>query len=303
MESRFAASRSDLEARFAHWRHVAGLLTFPEEWLMGAGLGRLPSRYFYDARGTDFPGSYTIREDNGRRILIVAGPRHARGYGEVLRISQRIPGVSGRMVVVRVVARAERDALLPLEICTKHLLYSAGCISAVARLKGSLAWQQASFRLDGRAFSSDLPDSSRPMVFSFAADTEGAKIEIANLSAVRDDGVELITNGDFSAGMSRWFFSSDHEHLPWHAKNLLLNILFDEGIVGLGLFSAVVALALARLMRVSRDRRLSPFIVMSIVGFLVAGLFDSLLDVPRVAFLFYLLLFVGLGMPRYSGAS
>ena len=304
MESRFATSRSDLDVRLAHWRHVVDLLKFPEEWLIGAGLGRLPARYFYDVHTADFPGSYTLADDVGRRLLVVAGPRHVHGYGELLRISQRIAPVTGRGVHVRVIARAARDARLELAICEKHLLYSAGCVGGVGRLKATYpAWEETSVELDGRQFFGAPSDVVRPMVFSFAVETEGAKLEIASVSVKRDDGVDLIENGDFSSGLSRWFFTSDHEHLPWHAKNLFLNIFFDEGVIGLVLFVALVASALGRLILVVRTRPAAPFIAASIIGFVVVGAFDSLLDVARVAFLFYLVLFVGLTVPRGPHSS
>jgi hypothetical protein len=52
----------------------------------------------------------------------------------------------------------------------------------------------------------------------------------------------------------------------------------------------------------ARDHALAPAIAGSIVGFAAVGLFDSLLDVPRVAFVFYSLLLIGLTL-RASGPS
>jgi hypothetical protein len=38
------------------------------------------------------------------------------------------------------------------------------------------------------------------------------------------------------------FFTSDRHHLPWHIKSLFLNILFDQGILGV---FAVLLLSIA----------------------------------------------------------
>ena len=38
----------------------------------------------------------------------------------------------------------------------------------------------------------------------------------------------------------------------------------------------------------------APFVAAAVLGFLAVGAFDSLLDVPRVAFVFYLVLLTGL---------
>jgi hypothetical protein len=63
------------------------------------------------------------------------------------------------------------------------------------------------------------------------------------------------------------------------------------------LFVTLVAGALARLVFVVGRRPEAPFVAASIVGFMVVGVFDSLLDAPRVAFLFYLLALWGLLAP------
>jgi len=39
---------------------------------------------------------------------------------------------------------------------------------------------------------------------------------------------------------------------------------------------------------------MAPYFAAALVGFLVVGAFDSLLDVPRLALAFYLVLFAGL---------
>ena len=302
MESRFATSRSDFETRIAHWRQVGELLRFPSEWVAGAGLGRLPARYFYDAHVADSPGSYAIGRDDGARFLVVAGGRHLHGFGELLRISQRVDSVAGHGVRARVVARAPRNARLEISICEKHLLYSTECVAAVEQVKPTYpAWQELTANLDGRQFSGAGP-LPRPMVFSLALDSEGTKLEVASVSAIRDDGVSLIENGDLSSGMARWFFTSDHDHLPWHAKNLFLNVLFDQGIVGLALFTALIVATLARLVGASRARSAAPFFAASLIGFVVVGLFDSLIDVARIAFLFYFVVFVSLTISAGSRA-
>jgi O-antigen ligase len=104
--------------------------------------------------------------------------------------------------------------------------------------------------------------------------------------------------------MAGWFTTSDRFHLPWHIKNLVLNILFDQGAVGLLLFVMLTAGTLYRLIAgAARAHPLAPFIAAALAGFLLVGLFDSLVDVPRLAFLFYLLTFVGLALPPRVSAD
>ena len=71
-------------------------------------------------------------------------------------------------------------------------------------------------------------------------------------------------------------------------------MLFDQGIVGLLLFVILTGGALYRLVAgAAHWHPLAPFLTAALAGFLLVGLFDSLLDVPRLAFLFYLLTLFG----------
>jgi len=52
-----------------------------------------------------------------------------------------------------------------------------------------------------------------------------------------------------------------------------------------------------RLVVAARRWPFAPALASALIGFLLVGLFDSLLDVPRVAFVFYFLLFLVLLLP------
>jgi tellurite resistance protein TehA-like permease len=102
--------------------------------------------------------------------------------------------------------------------------------------------------------------------------------------------------------MVHWFFSSDRHHLPWHMKNAALHVLFEQGLLGLALLGSAVALVLARLsFGRGRDHPLAPAIVAALIGFATVGAFDSLLDAPRIGFIFFTLLLLGLGLRALPG--
>jgi hypothetical protein len=61
-----------------------------------------------------------------------------------------------------------------------------------------------------------------------------------------ESGRDLVANGDFSGGGSRWFFSAD-DHLPWHIFNLWVQILFEQGWAGVVALTAAVLISLRRL--------------------------------------------------------
>lgn len=306
MTGRFAGSERDLGGRMVHWSKGLALLQSPADWLLGKGLGRFPASYFYGAHGAEFPGSYKIGEQEGNRFLALSGPRHMLGFGELFRIAQRVPVVAGGAYVLDLDVRVQETSRLHLEICEKHLLYSEGCtIKAVDIRPGPPGWQHVAVRLDAGRLSGGPWYAPRLAFLSLAVDSHGRVVEIDNVGLSAPGASALLANGDFSAGMERWFFTSDRHHLPWHIKSMFLHVLFEQGAVGLLLFVALFLGALWRLLGgAARAHPVAPYLAASLAGFAVVGVFDSLLDVPRVGFLFYFMTIVALLLrPRRSGTE
>ena len=138
-------------------------------------------------------------------------------------------------------------------------------------------------------------------MFSLGIYNQSGSAEIDDLVLSSSDGMNLLENGDFANEMQHWFFSSDRDHMPWHAKNLLVNVLFDQGILGLLLFMLLTVCALWRLnLGKARQNELSPYLSAAIIGFLVVGMFDSLADVPRLAMLYHLLILYSLSFIPFT---
>lgn len=292
MEDRFSEAKQDFSGRSAHWRSVLGMMDSGQA-VFGAGLGRFAETYFWKNRLGEWPGSYRLTNEAGRDVLQLAGARYAQGFGESLRVGQRVgfsrPGAY--IVSFDVHAVAPRMGL-EVVLCEKWLLYRGACAGQNVYLQpGKTPWQTVTFVMDGKKFSA-APWYERPTLqLSFANDSAGTIVEVTNVSLKDPVGHELIRNGNFSNGFDNWFFTSDHLHLPWHAKNLWLNIYFDQGAFGLLAFTLLLSYVLLRLVRARPDTGIPNLALMaSLSGFLVVGLFDSLLDVPRLAWLFYLVL-------------
>lgn len=297
MSGRFSTSERDFDGRLEHWSKGLALLQSPGDWWLGKGLGRFPASYFYGAHGAEFPGSYKVADaPDGSRHLLLSGPQHLFGFGELFRVSQRVPVVRDGPYRLTLDARASEAARLHLEVCEKHLLYSAGCAIVGVDIRPAAGeWQRVAVQLDTQALSGGSWYAPRLAFFSLAVETRSRVVEIADVNLLDPQGRNLLRNGDFAAGMERWFFTSDRHHLPWHIKNMFLNVLFEQGIVGLLLFLGLLCGALWRLAAGSaRAHPLAPYLAASLLGFALVGMFDSLLDVPRVAFLFYFLTTVSL---------
>lgn len=291
MGERFSTSSQDLDGRLAHWEHTVAMLGTPWDIAFGKGLGRFPANYYFAIPTGAFPGTYQVRAENGNSFLSLVAPRHPMSFGDILRISQRLSLDAQGPFELDLKVRTKTEVAIHVEVCEKHLLYVAACAFSHASFKGIHGqWQAAHVRLDGPALSGGPWYAPRFKMFSLGIGTEGAAADIDDVLLTTAGGENLIANGDFSNDMQHWFFSSDRDHMPWHAKNLLVSIFFDQGAVGLALFLLLTACALWRLnVGNAREHAMSPYLTAAIIGFLAVGLFDSLTDVPRLAFLYYLL--------------
>ncbi len=305
MGGRFSTSSQDLEARLGHWSISLSMLQTPLDVGLGKGLGRYPANYFFAAPDSKFPGSYRwVSGDEGAWLSLVA-PRHPLSFGDIFRISQRLPLDAAGPFAVSAKIRAKSKAKLHVEVCEKHLLYATRCAIGHAWVQAGEDWQTVAIKLSGPLLGEGPWYAPRLLMFSFGIGDMSGAADIGEILLLGPGGEPLLTNGDFSQDMQRWFFSSDRDHLPWHAKNILINLLFDQGLFGLLSFVLLSAAALWRLnLGKARGRELSPYLSASMVGFLVVGMFDSLIDAPRLALMFYLvvmLAFMPHAAPKRGG--
>ena len=107
----------------------------------------------------------------------------------------------------------------------------------------------------------------------------------------------FLHNGDFSNRLDNWFFSTDG-HLQWHVKSLFYGVLFDQGWFGLATITMLLALAIARATKNAyMGDSLAGAALAAIVSFLVAGVFDTLIDAPRFLLLLLLLTWACINRP------
>lgn len=295
MTERFSTGGKDFEGRIEHWRQGLGALNTPLDWALGKGMGRFPSAFFFAPATAEHPGDYRLAAEGQNTYLTLVAGQHTNGWGEILRLSQRVE-VPANPVRVDARVRAAGEIELHFEICEKHLLYNAGCVYQQIRTKSRPGeWQDVQVALQGGRIGRGTWYAPKLLMFSMAMATRGGRADIDNVVVTDASGRQLVSNGDFSEGLSRWFFSSDRHHMPWHIKSMIMNVLFDQGVVGLLLWTGLLAGAMWRVsLGHARQHPLAPPLAGALVGFLVVGLFDSLLDVPRVAFVFYFLMLLAL---------
>lgn len=320
MSDRVSASDGDRQDRLHHWQTAIAMVDGDEAHWLGIGLGRFLDRYAITASVGQRPGDLRLVEEDGAPVMNMATGTHLQDWGTVLRLSQRITRPPEGTVTVRLVVRGDPGTTVHAEICVKHLLYDHGCRFGKAALpkadaapgsdtaaapeataQGPGSWQTLSFALQDTALPSDPWSLPRITVFSLANETAQHRLAVREVSVVDARGAELITNGRFEQAGARWFFSSDRNHLPWHAKNLGVHVAVEQGWLGVAALGLMTLAAFA--MAIGRVRRLplAPALAGALAGAWAVGLIDSLIDMPRIALLLLLLTVIAIAQrPRRS---
>jgi uncharacterized integral membrane protein len=308
MGGRMAASSQDSQDRRGHWGRALGLLS-TTDWAIGKGLGRYWANQSMSGLAEDHTGDYRlVLGDGGNAAVLLTSGRHELGSGEALRLSQRVDLPAPGPLSLQLKLRHDRAVKLQAEVCEKHLLYPASCVGVEHRVEAPPAaaqgqWQTVAVKLKGDTLSRGPGLVPRGLVFSVSLGNHQNRVEMDELSLTDALGRELLINGNFEQGLARWYFSSDRYHMPWHAKNMVVHLLFEQGLLGLGAWVMLVGAALWRAtLGAARGHVLAPPLAAALVGMLTVGLVDSLLDMPRVAFLILWLLVLMLGL-RVSAAG
>ncbi len=298
---RFSTTGSDMSHRTRHWADGLGLLQTPGEWLLGIGPGRYAERYAWRTRERFIPGGFRIIPDETGHRLVLTGPNHPVGWGEIFRVSQRIDGDPRLPLTVDFVVRLPDDVAtgvpIHFDVCRKHLLYDDGCVAGAVAVPGGQSVQRVVLEGNDSLGAPRMLGWPRATRFAVGLDSVGGRAEILSLRLTDADGRALLRNGDFRDGTQWWFFSSDRSHLAYHAKNLWLQTFLEQGVPGLLAISVAGLLALSWLLVGPGSRHpLAPPIATGLVGFGVVAAFDSVIDAPRLATLCLLMLGLALSL-------
>lgn len=302
MGDRLQASRDDQLGRVAHWREALARSPDASARWLGNGLGRFLELYALTAGPGQRPGDIRLvrTDDGGLAMRLVAGT-HVQGFGELLRLSQRIAPPTGPLTLSLTVQHAS-PAPIHAEVCLKHLLYEGGCWTVNHTAPASPGGQTLRWTLGQPGPLETERGLPRPAVFSLATESSQHAVDVRRVSLTDASGRELLANGDFNAGGARWFFSSDRNHMPWHAKNMAVHLAVEQGWLGLGLALAWGLAAIGHLVwGPGRQHPLAPPLAAALAGVAVVGAVDSLLDMPRLAVLMLWLGALGISLQAPPG--
>lgn len=290
---RFSTASSDMANRLRHWKQTLAMMDDGAATaLLGMGLGKFPTTYYWRNHQREVPPSYRYLDQDGNRYLRLSAGEYPAGYGELLRMLQAVELQPRRQYLLGVdIWNGGPPGFLHVNLCERLLLYPQNCLRTPLRqILHAPYWQRYQFAIN----SGVLGTSGRPLRLEVAAEGRDAALDIDNISLRSlPDHHELLRNGGFSDANNYWFFSSDRYHLPWHVKNLGLNLYFEMGWPGLLAYAALLFSAGASLLQrawAERGIGIAGAWLASLLAFQVVGLFDSLVDVPRIALLSTLLL-------------
>jgi hypothetical protein len=210
-------------------------------------------------------------------------------------MAQRVAPRPAETLRLEVSVRApSTQAGLEASLCEKVLFNSRKCQWLKVDVEpGGQEWQSRTQAFDSGEVGAGNALTRRPVQFSLYNPAPGTVVEVSRVRLLDERGLDLLSNGDFARGGDFWFFKSG-DHLFWHAKNLWVHLLFEQGWLGLMAFALILVLALVRLGRsVARGALQSTVLLASTSAWIVVGGVDSLVDAPRLALLVYGLLFIG----------
>ena len=290
IQKRFADTDSDIKVRFEHWENAIEMMD--SDWLtmlFGMGLGSYLRTYFQRNPKGVRPAFYSYVKEGDNTYLRLES-------GDNIYVGQRISLSPDSQYTLKFDVRSNNSrALLTIPICEKSMMYSFRCkwlSKKVGNTEGQWTSNELSFAVE------DLGSGNfyqrRPLELSMFNGQGNTVVEVDNVQLIDEQGSNLIKNGDFSHGCDHWFFTIDN-HMLWHAKNLWVLIVFEQGWVGLLLFNALLLYTLTKLVMSFKEGNLFSLVLLStLIGFLTVGLIGSLFDSPRIAMLFFLVVFVSI---------
>lgn len=281
-QERLARSSEDLQTRLAHWVEAVQIMNDgPGTMLIGMGLGQFPETYLLRATPSRLPGTYRFETVNGNTHL-------ALGAGETLYFTQRIELKPDTRYRLTLRTRSDGgDAVLNTTLCERHLSHSRRCVWPAVTMPGDGQWHAKTLEIQSADVGRGSFLTRAPVDFALYNPTESAVVLVDDLQLTGPNGSKLLRNGGFSAGGDYWFIKT-HEHLSWHVKNLWVAIYFEQGLLGVVLFTLLTLLVAARLVRgVRAGSRFALAVLASMVGFLAIGTVGSLFDAPRLTLLYF----------------
>ena len=276
----------DLDTRTANWRD--GLALWGAAPLQRAfGMGSGSYLRLSDRRGDPLtgPSDFRLGADQNKPFLSLQGRAP-------LYFGQKVAATPGSPVMLSLRSRLSPGATggsISVSLCEKYLLYSMNC--AGTGVKAGPRWStfSAGLMMPQTESIAGAGWPHRPVELGLSVSPQGG-VEVADIHLVAADGTELLANGSFAEGTSRWFFTADN-HIGWRILDQYLMTLLENGVAGLVTLATLFVVAVASAAAALRRGRMIAAAALGAIGaVLVSFVFDAVLEAQSLALLIYLML-------------
>lgn len=291
MQQRFSESRQDLALRWEQWGQLCRASARDVTTrVIGNGIGSAPT-LVSRAQSQPLRPAELIAIQNGETALRLRAGKAV--YVEQL-VNRRAPGpwqLRGKL-------RSSASVDVGVYICQKMLFDSLRCAEKQFTQSDENRWMPFVWNVDVSWLSQGRRQC--PVTLAFAPVGDGGFVDLAGLQLTDADGLPLLSNADFSSGSAYWFFTSD-DHSAWRAENMWVHLFLEQGYFGVASVAwLVIGTLIILIFKSDPQRRVTCYVfAVSIVGFLIVGLFGALLDTPWII----TFLFVTMALAQCEGAS
>jgi len=291
LSTRMGLIEQDKDTRLNHWKRTIGLVDRDlVSQLWGEGPGTFPYNLVLDNLGTGRrTAQHELNQEYGNVYLTLVS-------GSNIYTNQYISvDPSANYQFSFRYRSSEMKAQLVFPVCEKWIADSFRCQWNSTKLPQTEEWKQVKKAMPMDAFIEPLGRlgvlSSRPKTFSIHVITEG-HVDLDDLKILNDKAENILRNGDFFRKKDYWYFTAD-SHLEWHTKNLFINLYHDLGWMGLVSISSLILMTLFRLILMIRTGdHMAVVLFASLFGYIGIGLIGSLMDVPQLSLLLFLILMI-----------
>lgn len=295
MASRMQTVSADLQTRKAHWSDVIDSAQPDSIWrtFWGFGMGSMPKLY-YQSHFDKMPlPSYRWSTNDSKTVLEI-------GKGDFPYYQKLVLEPGTNYTLSAMIKYETEGGRLGLAICRRHILYSEewqpGCVYYPHRELAAgwqrLEWTFNSADLGGNGWL-DWPPTLHIRNYGDSV------VAIDSVRITDSSGTQIVKNPDFDDKLKHWFWGSDFEHLPWHSKQIFVQIWLEQGWIGLLLFGLLIILGISHQYTLFRAGESIPIaLIPSVLAILGLGLTDSFIDEPQTALMTFGVLFAALQWPQ-----
>jgi hypothetical protein len=295
MTERVQGTFTDLQTRSKHWADVIDSAQSSSIWpaVRGFGMGSMPKLYYRSHFDKMSLPTYRWTTLGDRTVLEIG-----KGGNPFYQKISLVPDTEYKLVVA---VNFEAGAgVLGVDICHKHILFSdrwqPDCVKSAFRSKDT-GWQVFDWSFNsgnlGRFDGLDWPPT-----LQFHNYGEGI-IAIDSVQITDKQGQLVVRNPEFDRQLQYWFWASDFEHLPWHSKQLWIQIWLEQGWGGVMLFLLLIGFGFRHQWALFKAGEAIPIALLpSVVAMLGLGLTDEYIDEPQTTLMAFSVFFAALQWPN-----